>query len=98
MDKVLSTRNRIDITNLAVESDDIDTIYETCDQEFNSRQDIHLSFERAAGIKSWARFYLLHEVTKVCQRDGIMLHYASRLAVAMKVAEDWFKEARMQLH
>lgn len=98
MDKILSTRNALDITGVLVESDDIDTVYETCDQEFNSRKDIHLSFAAAAGIKSWARFFLLHEVQKICTRDNILLHQAARLVVANRIAEDWFKESRMILH
>jgi hypothetical protein len=71
----------------------LDEVYVVCDAEFNSRKDVHESFARARGVKSWARFYLMHEVQKVALRDGHTLSYYQRELIAMKVAQDWFAQA-----
>lgn len=76
---------------MSSEIDAVDTLYEICDAEFNSRKDIHDSFERAAGLKSWARYYLLHEVKKIAKRDGIMCSEYLAHRVAGAIAEMWFE-------
>lgn len=88
---MLSKRNQIPMNDVLALSDDIDTIYETCDAEFNSRIDVYRSFKTARGKKSWARYYLLHEVQKICQRDGIYMSQFHCQNIADRISDDWYK-------
>jgi hypothetical protein len=76
----------------------LDEVYVVCDAEFNSRQDVHESFKHARGVKSWARFYLMHEVGKVAHRDGYQLSYYQRELIAQKISQDWFAQAATSLN
>ena len=76
----------------------MDEVYVVCDAEFNSRRDVHESFSKARGVKSWARFYLMHEVEKVAQRDGHQLSYFQRELIATKISENWFAHAATSLN
>lgn len=88
---MLSKRNAIPMNDVLSLSDDVDTVYETCDAEFNCRIDVHRSFQSARGEKSWARYYLLHEVQKICQRDGISLSQFHCENIATRISNDWYK-------
>lgn len=68
-----------------------DYLYCVCDAEFGSRQDVHSSYATAKGEKSWARYFLLHEVQKVAQREGLFCSHHTALKVAQRIAEDWFE-------
>jgi hypothetical protein len=79
-------------------SDDIDTVYETCDQEFNCRIDVHRSFQHSRSEKTWARYYLIHEVQKICTRDEINLAWAARFVIATRLAHDWYLARAREEH
>jgi len=93
----LSPRNQIEVPHMMpTEIGMVDTLYEICDAEFNSRADVHHSFAACKGAKSWTRYYLLHEVRKVAARESIMCSYHMAFVIATKISEIWFeqKEAR----
>lgn len=87
-------RNGLPMHDIIGSSDNIDTVYETCDAEFNSRIDVHQSFQHSKGEASWARYYLKHEIQKICTRDGINLAWAAQKVIADRIAHDWFEGAR----
>lgn len=88
---MLSPRNKIEVcTYTDREIEHVDTLYEICNAEFNSRTDVHSSFKSAKGAASWARYYLLHEVRNIATRDDIYCSYHMAFVVASKIAEVWF--------
>lgn len=90
---MFSPRNNIEIVTLPTkEVETVDTLFELCDAEFNSRSDVHSSFQAARGAASWARYYLLHEVRKVAAREGIFCSYHMAFVVASKLSEIWFEQ------
>lgn len=90
---ILSPRNKIDITNLIIsEREMVDTLFEICDAEFNSRRDIHESFGRAKGIKSWARYVLSHEVKKIAYREHIPCGQFMAEIIANEISSMWFTQ------
>jgi hypothetical protein len=85
-----TVRNDIDTTNvIESEAEFLDTLYEICDAEFTSREDIHNSFVNARGQKSWANT-LRWEVQKIANRDGIQCGQYTAQKVADRIANDWF--------
>jgi hypothetical protein len=95
---MFSTRNHLPMHDIIGSSDDIDTVYETCDQEFNSRFDVHQSFQHSKGEASWSRYFLMHEIQKICTRDGINLAWAARKVIADRVAHDWYLSRAREEH
>jgi len=90
---MFSPRNKIEIVTLPISAvEAVDTLFEVCDAEFSSRNDVHNSFQSARGAASWARYYLLHEVRKVAARDGIFCSYHMAFVVASKLSEVWFEQ------
>jgi hypothetical protein len=90
---VLSSRNGLDITYcMKSEIENADCLFEVCDAEFNSSAVVHSSFERATGAKSWTRYYLLHRVQDVAQRDGVFCSYHTAFIIATKLSELWFAQ------
>ena len=88
---MLSQRHGIELHHVMQgEIDSVDTLFENCDAEFNSRADVHSSFERETSSKRWARYYLSHEVTKVAIRDGIPCSNHLSHIVANEIAGMWF--------
>ena len=88
---MFSPRNHIELYHvMSSEIDAVDTLFEICDAEFNSRKDVHDCFDRAIGLKSWARYYLSNEVKKVAQRENIMCSDHLSLIVATELAKVWF--------
>lgn len=68
----------------------VDSLYEICDAEFNSRFDVHQSFQNSKGEASWARYFVLHEVQKVATREGISASWYLTKMIADKIAKDWY--------
>ena len=95
---MLSKRNAIPMNDVLSLSDDVDTVYETCDVEFNCRFDVLRSFQSSKGEKSWARYYLLHEVQKICQRDKIFMSEFHCLNIATRIASDWYRAREEQVN
>lgn len=93
---MLSPRNQIEIVpGYGVDQVTIvDTLYEICDAEFTSRDDIHRSFRSARGAASWARYILLHEVRAVAVREDMFCSYHMAFVVASKLSEVWFSRER----
>ena len=90
---MFSPRNQIEIvTSPPTEVETVDTLFELCDAEFNSRADIHASFKSARGAASWARYFLLHEVRHVAAREHIFCSYHMAYVVASKLSEIWFEQ------
>lgn len=88
---MLSPRNQIEVaTMMASEIKIVDTLFDICDAEFNSRQDVHTSFASAQGESAWTRYYLLHQVRDVASREHLMCSYHLAYVVAKKLAEVWF--------
>ena len=49
---MLSPRNKIELYHvMPSEVESVDTLFEICDAEFNSRKDVHDSFERVCWIE-----------------------------------------------
>jgi hypothetical protein len=87
---MLSPRNKIELHHvMPSEVETVDTLFEICDAEFNSRKDVHESFKASMGPKRWARFYLLHEVQKVANREGISCSHHLAHIVATEIARMW---------
>ena len=87
-----TVRNDIDTTNvIPAEAEYIDTLYEICDAEFTSRQDIHESFVNARGERSWANS-LRWEVQKIARREGFSLGQYPCECVAKQIAQDWWDQ------
>jgi hypothetical protein len=85
------SRNGFDTTNMMdSEKSVVDYLYDICDVEFNSRFDVHQSFQSSAGEASWARYYVLHEVQEVATREGISASWFLSKMVADKIAKDWY--------
>jgi hypothetical protein len=91
---MISKRNNLTMRDIVDSSDDIDTVYETCDAEFNSRYDFHQSFQQSKDEASWVQYYLIHEIQKICTRDEIDLSSAARKIIADRVAYDWYLSRR----
>jgi len=91
---MFSKRNNLSMRDIVGSSDDIDTVYETCDAEFNSRYDFHQSFQQSKDEATWVQYYLIHEIQKICTRDGINLARAARKIIAERVAYDWYLARR----
>lgn len=91
---MLSPRNQIEIVpGYGTDQVEIvDTLYEICDAEFNSRADIHRSFASAKGAASWARYTLLHEVRAVADREAMFCSYHMAFVVASKLSKVWFSQ------
>jgi hypothetical protein len=93
---MLSPRNQIEIVTLPKpQVETVDTLYEICNAEFNSRQDIHSSFNSARGAASWARYVVLHEVRKVAKREEMYCSYHMAFVVASKLSEVWFAQKEL---
>ena len=90
---MFSPRNKIEtVTMMKTEVEIVDSLFELCDAEFNSRSDVHNSFHSAHGAASWARYFLLHEVRKVAARENIFCSYHMAYVVASKLSEIWFEQ------
>jgi hypothetical protein len=90
---MLSPRNQIEVPGLHwKEIESVDILFDLCDVEFKSRVDVHNSFREAKGTKSWARYYLLHEVRKVAARESIYCSYHMAFVTATKLSQMWFKQ------
>lgn len=90
---MLSPRNKIEVaTSYPYQVELVDTLYEICDAEFNSRADIHNSFKTAKGVASWTRYFLLHEVRHVAAKNDIYCSYHMAYVVAKRIAEVWFEQ------
>jgi hypothetical protein len=68
----------------------LNNLYDICDAEFNSSQEVHCSFLRARGAASWARYYLLRKVQDIAQRDGMMCSYHIAHIIATDLSKIWF--------
>ncbi len=90
---ILSVRNQLEVTHfMKSEIDTVDTLFEICDAEFNSSADVHASFARAKGAKSWTRYYLLHKVQDVAQREDMFCSFYMAYIIATKLSEIWFAQ------
>lgn len=89
-----SKRNGLPMNDALANPDDIDTVYETCDAEFNSCKEVHDNFKTAKSEDGWVRFYLHFAVKMVCERDGIYLSEHHQKVVARQIARDWFTARR----
>lgn len=88
---MLSPRNKIELHHvMPSEVEAVDTLFEICDAEFNSRKDVHESFKNARGSKSWARYYLLHEINKIAIRESMVCSHHLTLIIANVIACIWF--------
>lgn len=90
-----SKRNGLPMNDALANPDDIDTVYETCDAEFNSLKEVHESFSRAKSEEDWVRFYLHYGVKIVCHRDKIYLSDHHQKVIARQIARDWFTARRL---
>lgn len=94
---MLSPRNGIELYHvMTCEIDAVDTLFEICDAEFNSRKDVHDCFDRSIGLKSWARYYLSNEVEKVAKRENIMCSKHLAHIIATEIAGIWFEQNELQ--
>lgn len=90
---MLSPRNHIELYHcMNSEIGAVDTLFEICDAEFNSRKDVHDSFAKAKGLLSWVRYYLSHEVSKIARRENVLCSNHLSLIVATAIAKIWFKK------
>ena len=91
---MLTPRNKIQLAigYHSKEAEVADSVYEICDSEFNSRNDIHNSFLSAKGEASWARHYLLHEIRKVAIRENLYISVHVAHQIGLRIANDWFKQ------
>ena len=91
---MFTPRNNIEINSGYCDKEvaAIDTLYDICDAEFNSRIDVHNSIETASGENSWARYYLLHEVRKIAMRENLYVSYHMTYVVAKHIARDWYAQ------
>lgn len=90
---IITPRNKIEAPGLHSDQLNIvDALFDLCDAEFNSRTDVHSSFNRAKGAASWARYYLLHEVRRVAERNELYCSYHMAFVVATKLSEIWFEQ------
>lgn len=90
---ILSVRNQLEVTYfMKNEVDTVDTLFDICDAEFNSSADVHASFARAKGAKSWTRYYLLHKVQDIAQREGMFCSYYMAYTIATRLSEIWFAQ------
>lgn len=80
----------------------MDALFEICDAEFNSRSDIHRAARWYRGAKSFARYYLTHEIKKIATRvskekGDIQFLYAGvdfpGLCIARHIASAYFPKA-----
>jgi hypothetical protein len=88
---MFSPRNHIELHHvMQSEIESVDTLFEICDAEFNSRVDIHNSFKGATSYKKWARYPLLREVQKIAIREGISCSEHLGLIIACRLSKLWF--------
>jgi len=93
------SRNGFNTTNMMdSEKSTVEWLYEICDAEFNSRFDVHRSFQHSKGEASWARYYVLHEVQKVATREGIASSWFLSKMVADKISKDWYLARAREEH
>lgn len=93
---MLSPRNQIEVvTMFHSQVQVVDTLFDICDSEFNSRQEVHTSFKNASSMEAWARYYLLHEVRNVAQRESLHCSYHMSFVIAKKLSELWFEHREM---
>lgn len=91
----LSPRNQLLVLHMMPsEIENVDTLFEICDATFNSRKDVYASFASARGIKSWARYYLLHEVQREAQKTGMVCSYHMAYTVALAISKIWFESVK----
>lgn len=90
---MLSPRNKIEVATLHKrEIETVDNLFDLCDSEFNSRYDVHKSFESARGAASWARYFLLYEVRHVATNHDMFCSYHMAFVIATKLSEIWFEQ------
>jgi hypothetical protein len=94
---MLSPRNGIELYHaMTCEIDAVDTLFEICDAEFNSRKDVHSNFENASSSKRWANNYILHEVQKIAAREHILCSRHLAQIIATEIAGIWFGQSELQ--
>lgn len=74
------------------EVENLDTLFEICDAEFNSRKDVHENFRQAKSPEGWVRYFLMREVQHISVRDGIYASNHMSVIVAKAIADIWFKD------
>jgi hypothetical protein len=70
----------------------VDTLYEICDAEFNSRKDVHESFDKETSAAKWASQYLFQEVRKVVLREDLVCSTHIIRIVSEELAKLWFSQ------
>ena len=84
-------RNQIEVRRLnAAETTSIDTLFEVCDAEFNSRSDVHDSFADATSPSLWMVDFLIPQVKLVAARERIFCTHYIAECVARTIACIWF--------
>jgi hypothetical protein len=84
-------RNQIEVDRLdIIETTNIDTLFEICDAEFNSRADVHASFADATRPSLWMLGFLIPQIKLIAAREHI--HCTDYIAecVAKPIACMWF--------
>ena len=88
---MFSPRNHIELHHvMQSEIELVDTLFEICDAEFNSRKDVHDSFNRESSPKRWARYYLVHEVLKSAKNNNLICSKHLASIIANELAGVWF--------
>lgn len=70
----------------------VDSLYERCNAEFNSRQDIYNTFATTSCEASWARYYLTMEVRKIAMRENLYISIHISHVIAQRIAKEWFAQ------
>ncbi len=90
---MITKRNKIEIATLHKEQiAAVDNLFDICDAEFNSCANVHKSFEHARSANNWSRYYLLHEVRRVADREEMFCSYHMAFVVSSRLAEIWFEQ------
>jgi len=74
----------------------IDTLFEICDAEFNSRKDVHESFKKETSSKKWSTQFLFWEVRKIAAREDIICSAHIARIISDEISCIWHGQHELQ--